>query len=117
MVEIDFTMADLQATRLGYSEGQDVTPDVLKRAEKAYQVFHGKFLAMKSYYSEVPNEVTFAFISHDTSLEFFYYNAKSMVARGATDSLDIFGCYLEYIDSYNALYDLIKQDFKLSDDK
>ncbi|WP_349533874.1 hypothetical protein [Leuconostoc citreum] len=40
-----------------------------------------------------------------------------MVRDGRTDDFDIFGHYLEYIDSYRDLYDLIKQDFKLSDDK
>lgn len=40
MTKVDFTMADLQPMSLGYEEGQDVTPEVLKRAEKAYQYFH-----------------------------------------------------------------------------
>ena len=36
MTKIDFTMSDLQPMSLGYEEGQDVTPEVLKRAEKAH---------------------------------------------------------------------------------
>lgn len=34
MTKVEFTMADLQPMSLGYEEGQDVTPEVLKRAEK-----------------------------------------------------------------------------------
>ncbi|WP_349535438.1 hypothetical protein [Leuconostoc citreum] len=117
MVKIDFTMADLQATRLGYEEGQDVTPEVLKRAGKAYHFFHEKFLEIKAQYSAVSVDVWEAFLAHDISLEFFAMQARAMVRDGRTDDFDIFGHYLEYIDSYRDLYDLIKQDFKLSDDK
>lgn len=114
MAKIDFTMTDLQATRLGYEEGQDVTLEVLKRAEKAYRVFHDKYSSLKAQLIGLP-DIHYYFIAHDTSLEYFYNRAKNMVAHGTTDSLDIFGCYLEYIDTYNELFDLIKNDFRLSD--
>ncbi|MGR8827592.1 hypothetical protein N2E09_08235 [Leuconostoc citreum] len=117
MVSINFTMTDLQATRLGYEEGQDVTREVLKCAEKAYHFFHSKYLEIEPYFSELSFHVRDAFIAHDTSLEFFYNRAKNMVLHGATDSLDIFGCYLEYIDTYNELLDLIKNEFRLPDDE
>ncbi|WP_349533873.1 hypothetical protein [Leuconostoc citreum] len=76
MVKIDFTMADLQATRLGYEEGQDVTPEVLKRAEKAYHFFHEKFLEIKAQYSAVSVDVWEAFLAHDISLEFFCHASQ-----------------------------------------
>ncbi|GDZ82892.1 hypothetical protein LCIT_01340 [Leuconostoc citreum] len=116
MAKIDFTMTDLQATRLGYEEGQDVTLEVLKRAEKAYRVFHDKYSSLKAKLNGLP-DIHYYFIAHDTSLEYFYNRAKNMVAHGANDSLDILGCYLEYIDTYNELFDLIKNDFRLPDDK
>ena len=40
MTKNDFTMADLQPMSLGYEEGQDVTPEVLKRAEKVLSLIH-----------------------------------------------------------------------------
>lgn len=46
MTEVNYTMTDLQPMSLGYEEGQDVTPEVLKRAEKAYQYFHNKYLEL-----------------------------------------------------------------------
>ncbi|WP_099044384.1 hypothetical protein [Leuconostoc citreum] len=116
MAKIDFTMTDLQATRLGYDEGQDVTPEVLKRAKKSYRVFQDKYSSLKAQLIEFP-DIHYYFMAHDTSLEYFYNRAKNMVAHGTTDSLDIFGCYLEYIDTYNELFDLIKNDFMLDCDK
>ncbi|WP_349584421.1 hypothetical protein [Leuconostoc citreum] len=116
MAKIDFTMTDLQTTRLGYEEGQDVTLEVLKRAEKAYRVFHDKYSSLTAQLIAMP-DVRYYFIAHDTSLEYFYNRAKNMVAHGASDSLDIFGCYLEYIDTYNKLFDLIKNNFMLDCDK
>lgn len=116
MAKIDFTMTNLQATRLVYDEGQDVTPEVLKRAEKSYRVFQDKYSSLKAQLNSLP-DIHYYFIAHDTSLEYFYNRAKNMVAHGTTDSLDIFGCYLEYIDTYNELFDLIKNDFMLDCDK
>lgn len=107
-------MQDLQATRLGYEEGQDVTPEVLQRAEKAYWIFHDKYLSLTAQLLGM-SDVRYYFILHDTALEYFCNRAKNMVAHGATDSLDIFGCYLEYIDSYNDLFELIKKEFRVSD--
>lgn len=114
MAKIDFTLADLQATKLGYEEGQAVTTEVLKRAEKAYQVFHDKFLNIAPQFIGVAG-VRYHFIAYDTALEYFMLRAKDMVAHQRSDSLEIFGCYLEYIDSYNELSNLIKKAFKVSD--
>ena len=59
--------------------------------------------------------VRYHFIAYDTALEYFMLRAKDMVAHQRSDSLEIFGCYLEYIDSYNELFNLIKKAFKVSD--
>ena len=46
MNKVSIKIADLQPMSLGYEEGQDVTREVLKRSEKAYQYFHNKYLEL-----------------------------------------------------------------------
>lgn len=109
MAKIDFTMADLQSVKLGYSEGMPVNEDVLRRANRAYKLFHDKYLSIKDQIKDF-DEARYAFIYHDMSLEYFAKQAELMVRAGSSDSLDIFGNYLEYIDSYNELLALVKND-------
>lgn len=111
MTQIDFTMSDLKASSVRYEEGQDVTPEVLKSAEKAYQFFHDKYLALKPKLSDL-RDIHYSFIFHDVSLAYFVSCAKDMVSHGRKDSLEIFGCYLEYLDSYRDLANLVKNGFK-----
>ncbi|WP_273715559.1 hypothetical protein [Leuconostoc mesenteroides] len=110
MTKVDFTMADLQSTMLGYSEGMLVNEDVLRKANRAYQLFHDKYLAIKDQIKDF-DEARYAFLYHDMSLEYFAKQAKLMVRAGNYNSLDIFGNYLEYIDSYNDLSALIRNDY------
>lgn len=110
MAKIDFTMADLQSVKLGYSEGMPVNEDVLRKANCAYKLFHDKYLSIKDQIKDF-DEARYAFIYHDMSLEYFAKQAKLMVRAGNSDSLDIFGNYLEYIDSYNELLALVKNDY------
>ena len=110
MAKIDFTMNDLKASSIRYEEGQDVTLEVLRNAQKAYRYFHDQFLSLKPDLSEM-RDIHYSFIFHDVSLEYFVACAKDMVAHGRKDSLEIFGCYLEYIDSYNELSALIRNDY------
>ncbi|WP_349515081.1 hypothetical protein [Leuconostoc suionicum] len=57
-------MVDLQPMSLGYEEGQDVTQEVLKRAEKAHQYFHNKYLELVA--SGVEKELRGLLIFHDS---------------------------------------------------
>lgn len=111
MTKVDFTMADLQSTMLGYSEGMIVNEDVLRTANRAYKLFHDKYLAIKDQIKDF-DEARYAFLYHDMSLEYFAKQAKLMFRAGNYNSLDIFGNYLEYIDSYNELSALIRNDYK-----
>lgn len=111
MTKVDFTMADLQSKMLGYSEGMLVNEDVLQKENRAYQLFHDKYLAIKDQIKDF-DEARYAFIYHDMSLEYFSKQAKLMVRAGNYNSLDIFGNYLEYIDSYNDLSALIRNDYE-----
>lgn len=110
MTKVDFRMADLQTTMLGYSEGMLVNEDVLRKANRAYKIFHDKYLTIKDQIKDF-DEARYAFIYHDVSLEYFAKQAKLMVRAGNYNSLDIFGNYLEYIDSYNELSALIRNDY------
>ncbi|WP_446864279.1 hypothetical protein [Leuconostoc citreum] len=102
------SITDLQPIALGYEEGQDVTPELLKRAERVYQAYHDKYLSIKD--EAFKNEkLRSALISHDVSLEFFVNQARSMVRYGRTDSLDIFSYYLEYNDGYGYLRDVLNK--------
>lgn len=111
MTKVDFTMADLQSTMLGYSEGMLVNEDVSRKANRAYQLFHDKYLAIKGQIKDF-DEARYAFLYHDMSLEYFAKQAKLMVRAGNYNSLDIFGNYLEYIESYNDLSALIRNDYE-----
>lgn len=111
MAKIDFTMNDLKASSIRYEEGQDVTPEVLQSSQKAYRYFHDRFLSLKPELSK-RRDIHYAFIFHDVSLEYYVACAKDMVAHGRKDSLEIFGCYLEYLDSYKDLAKLVKDGFK-----
>lgn len=106
----DLTIQDLQPMALGYQEGQDVTPELLKHVERVYQFYHDKYLSVKDdlFYDE---ELRSALIAHDVSLEFFVNQARSMVRYGRTDGLDIFSYYLEYNDSYAELRDVLNRKF------
>ncbi len=97
---------DLQPMALGYEEGQDVTPALLKQVEKVYQFYHDKYLSIKDEAFQ-DEKLRFALIAHDVSLEYFVAQARSMVRYGRTDSLDIFSYYLEYNDSYDYLRDVL----------
>lgn len=102
MTKIDFTMADLQPMSLGYEEGQDVTPEVLKRAEKAYQYFHNKYLELVA--SGVDKKLRDLLIFHDASLEDFVGRVRQVVKSGYYyDSMGVFSVYLEYNDTYAEL--------------
>ncbi|WP_099044471.1 hypothetical protein [Leuconostoc citreum] len=110
MAKIDFTMADLQVTMLRYSEGMSVNEDVLSKANRAYKLFHDKYLAIKDQIKDF-DEARYAFIFHDMSLEYFAKQAKLMVRAGNHNSLDILANYVEYTDSYNKLSALIRNDY------
>lgn len=90
MAKIDFTVQDLQSVKLGYSEGMAVNEDVLRKANRAYRLFHDKYLSIKDQIKDF-DEARYAFIYHDMSLEYFAKQAKLMVRAGNSDSLDIFG--------------------------
>lgn len=106
MTKIDFTMADLQPMSLGYEEGQDVTQEVLKRAEKAYQYFHNKYLELVA--SGVEPELRDLLIGHDASLEDFVGRVRQVVKSGYYyDSMGVFSVYLEYNDTYAELRDYL----------
>lgn len=106
MTKIDFTMADLQPMALGYEEGQDVTREVLKRAEKAYHYFHNKYLELVA--SGVEPELRDLLIGHDASLEDFVGRVRQVVKSGYYyDSMGVFGVYLEYNDTYAELRDYL----------
>ena len=106
MTKIDFTMADLQPMSLGYEEGQDVTLEVLKRAEKAYQYFHNKYLELVA--SGVEPELRDLLIGHDASLEDFVGRVRQVVKSGYYyDSMGVFSVYLEYNDTYAELRDYL----------
>lgn len=111
MTKVDFTMADLQSTMIGYSGGMLVNEDVLRKANRAYKLFYDKYLAIKDQIKDF-DEVRYAFIYHDMLLEYFAKQAKLMVRAGNYNSLDIFGNYLEYIDSYNELSALIRNNYE-----
>ncbi|MBZ1523842.1 hypothetical protein J3336_10375, partial [Leuconostoc mesenteroides] len=88
--------------------GQDVTPEVLKRAERAYQYFHNKYLELVA--SGVDKELRDLLIGHDASLEFFVGRAREIVKSGYYyDSMGLFGAYLEYIDTYVELRDMLNR--------
>lgn len=112
MTKVDFTMADLQRTMPGYSEGMLVNEDVLRKANRAYQLFHDKYLAIKDQIKDI-QKARYAFLYHDMSLEYFAKQAKLMVRAGNYNSLNIFGNYLEYIDIYNDLSELIRNDYEV----
>ena len=104
----NLTIKDLQPMALGYEEGQDVTPEVLKRAERAYQYFHNKYLELVA--SGVDKELRDLLIFHDASLEFFVGRAREIVKSGYYyDSMSLFGAYLEYIDTYAELRDMLNR--------
>ena len=104
----NLTIKDLQPMSLGYEEGQDVTPEVLKRAERAYQYFHNKYLELVA--SGVDKELRDLLIFHDASLEFFVGRAREIVKSGYYyDSMGLFGAYLEYIDTYAELRDMLNR--------
>lgn len=106
MTKVDFTMADLQPMSLGYEEGQDVTPEVLKRAEKAYQYFHNKYLELVA--SGVDKELRDLLIFHDASLEDFVGRVRQVAKSGYYyDSMGVFSVYLEYNDTYAELRDYL----------
>lgn len=106
----NLTIKDLQPMALGYEEGQYVTPKLLKQVERVYQFYHDKYLSVKDklFHDE---ELSFALIAHDVSLEFFVNQVRVMVRDGRTDSSDIFRYFLEYIDSYNKLRDVLERQF------
>ena len=106
MTKVDFTMSDLQPMSLGYEEGQDVTPEVLKRSEKAYQYFHNKYLELVA--SGVDKELRDLLIFHDASLEDFVGRVRQVVKAGYYyDSMGVFSVYLEYNDTYAELRDYL----------
>ncbi len=106
MNKANFTMADLQPMSLGYEEGQDVTPEVLKRAEKAHQFFHNKYLELVA--SDVNRELRDLLIFHDASLEDFVGRVRQVVKSGYYyDSIGVFSVYLEYNDTYAELRDYL----------
>lgn len=112
MTKVDFTMADLQPMSLGYEEGQDVTPEVLKRAEKAYQYFHNKYLELVA--SGVDKELRDLLIFHDASLEDFVGRVRHVVKSGYYyDSMGVFSVYLEYNDTYAELRDYLNSRSQL----
>ncbi len=111
MTKVDFTMADLQSTLLRYSEGMPVNEAVLRQADRAYKLFHDKYLSIKDQIKDF-DEARYAFIYHDMSLEYFAKQAELMVRAGNHNSLDILANYVEYTDSYNELSVLIRNDYE-----
>ncbi|WP_273723286.1 hypothetical protein [Leuconostoc mesenteroides] len=102
----NLTIKDLQPMALGYEEGQDVTPEVLKRAERAYQYFHNKYLEL--VVSGVEPELRDLLIGHDASLEDFVGRVRQVVKSGYYyDSMGVFGVYLKYNDTYAELRDYL----------
>ena len=99
MVQVNIKMADLQPMSLGYEEGQDVTREVLQRADKAYKYFHNKYLELVA--SWVEPELRDLLIGHDASLEDFVGRVRQVVKSGYYyASMGVFGFYLEYNDTY-----------------
>lgn len=106
MNKVSIKIADLQPMSLGYEEGQDVTREVLQRADKAYQYFHNKYLELVA--SGVEPELRDLLIGHDASLEDFVGRVKQVVKSGYYyDSMGVFGVYLEYNDTYVELRDYL----------
>lgn len=107
MIVTNLTLDDLKESRIKYEEGQSVTSEVVQSAKKAYFLFHGKFESLKSDRRFMADELKFALLSFDVALELFYYRARQLFETGRTDSLEIFGYYLEYLDSYQDLATII----------
>ena len=106
MTKVNIKMVDLQPMSLGYEEGEYVTREVLKRAEKAYQYFHDKYLELVA--SGVEPELRDLLIGHDASLEDFAGRVRQVVKSGYYyDSMGVFGVYLEYNDTYAELRDYL----------
>ena len=106
MTKVSIKIADLQPMSLGYEEGQDVTREVLQRANKAYQYFHNKYLELVA--SGVEPELRDLLIGHDASLEDFVGRVRQVVKSGYYyDSMGVFGVYLEYNDTYAELRDYL----------
>ena len=106
VTKVNVKMADLQPMSLGYEEGQDVTREVLQRADKAYQYFHNKYLELVA--SGVESELRDLLIGHDASLEDFVGRVRQVVKSGYYyDSMGVFSVYLEYNDTYAELRDYL----------
>ncbi len=106
MTKVSIKIADLQPMSLGYEEGQDVTREVLHRAERAYQYFHNKYLELVA--SGVEPELRDLLIGHDASLEDFVGRVRQIVKSGYYyDSMGVFSVYLEYNDTYAELRDYL----------
>ncbi|MEN2370293.1 hypothetical protein [Leuconostoc lactis] len=103
MIAIDLTLDDLKESRIKYEEGQSVTYDVVQSAKKAYFLFHAKFEALQSSHRFMTNDFKSALLGFDVALELFYCRARQLLETGRTDSLEIFGYYLEYLDCYHDL--------------
>ncbi|WP_174202645.1 hypothetical protein [Leuconostoc mesenteroides] len=106
VTKVSIKIADLQPISLGYEEGQDVTREVLQRADKAYQYFHNKYLELVA--SGVEPELRDLLIGHDASLEDFVGRVRQVVKSGYYyDSMGVFSVYLEYNDTYAELRDYL----------
>lgn len=93
--------ATIDANTVSSTDGTSVTQDEAKDAvDKA-----------KADKKATYDEARYAFIYHNMSLEYFAKQAKLMVRADNYNSLDIFCNYLEYIDSYNELSALIRNDY------
>lgn len=104
MTVANLTIDDLKESRIKYEEGQLVTYEVVQSAKKAYFLFHAKFEALKSSHRFMTNDLKSALLGFDVALELFYCRARQLLEAGRIDSLEIFGYYLEYLDCY---YDLV----------
>lgn len=114
MTKVSIKIADLQPMSLGYEEGQDVTREVLERANKAYRYFHNKYLELVA--SGVEPELRDLLIGHDASLEDFVGRVRQVVKSGYYyDSMGVFSVYLEYNDTYAELRDYLNSSRGLID--
>ncbi len=108
MTKIDFTVQELHQFGLPYEEGMPVTPELAKQSKQIYERFHDKYLSLRNEIVS-DEELRYAFIAYDMSLEYFYKQAKTMVRYGNSDSISIFSYYLEYNDCYALLRDAINK--------